>query len=396
MIARLRAAVGPGELAAAVRGIAGGPAVVAEFERAFAARFDQHDAVAFPYGRTGLIVLLRALGVSGKQVICPAYTCVVVAHAIVTAGATPVFVDCGDDMNMDLELAAEAIDPGTHAIVPTSLFGHPVDLDALDGLRTSHPRVAVVQDCAHSFDASWRGRSVVGAGDAAVFGLNISKVMTSIFGGMITTSSADLASVVRAERDAILRRAGRWKSALRTAYLFAASAAFLPPAYTIVHELVRRGTLAHFTDYYDPALIEMPTDYLQSMAAAEAAVGVVQLRKYSRIVEHRRACARVYDAELDGLESIVRPSSTDGATYSHYVIRTEHAERIVEKLRDAGVEAGRLIEYLIPAMPAYSSATFFDRGVGRSLPARVVNLPVHLGVTLTDARRIAGVVRSAA
>ena len=74
---------------------------VTNFERAFAKLMDQRHGIFFPYGRTAQFVLLKALGIHGKEVICPAYTCVVVPHAIVTGGNEPVFVDClPDSFNM--------------------------------------------------------------------------------------------------------------------------------------------------------------------------------------------------------------------------------------------------------------------------------------------------------
>ena len=48
----------------------------------------------------------------------------------------------------------------------------------------------IIQDCAHSFAARWNRRSVVAAGDVALFGLNVSKMITSVFGGALTTDDS--------------------------------------------------------------------------------------------------------------------------------------------------------------------------------------------------------------
>ena len=156
---------------------------VQSFEQSFASLMGQKHAIACPYGRTGLWLLLQALGLSGKEIICPAYTCVVVPHAIVHSGNEPVFIDSQEfDFNMNLALVRDAINEKTGAIVATSIFGYPVDLDKLNRLRREFPQVRIIQDCAHSFGAEWNGQPVQRAGDAAIFGLNISKLITSIFG----------------------------------------------------------------------------------------------------------------------------------------------------------------------------------------------------------------------
>ncbi len=108
MIPRLKPCLGWRELVAALSPPRRDD--VERFEQAFASEMGQKYAVAFPYGRTGLIVLLEALGLKNKEIICPAYTCVVVPHAIVFSGNTPVFVDSQeDDFNMNIDLLPDVI-----------------------------------------------------------------------------------------------------------------------------------------------------------------------------------------------------------------------------------------------------------------------------------------------
>ena len=394
MIARLRPAIGTRELIAAVSPSSD---AVPKFERAFAVALGRRHALAFPYGRTALRLLLESFGFTGREIICPAYTCVVVAHTIVASGNTPVFVDSrDDDFNMDIELALEAVGPRTAAIIPTSLFGFPVDLDALDGFTAAHPELRVIQDCAHSFGAEWRGRPVQSAGDAAIYGLNVSKIITSIFGGMVTTDSEDVLKPLLETRGQVLQPGGALKEVRRLLYLGAAWASFLPPVYRLVDELIRRGALGHFTDYYDEHVIDMPSDHLCRMSAVEGRVGLVQANRYEEIVAHRRRIAAIYDAELATAPGVRLPPAEPGATYSHYVIRTARAESVTDALHAAGVQLGRLIEYLVPDLAAYAGARFDDRGIARAFPPEVVNLPVHLGVDPDRARSIAHLVAAAA
>ncbi|WP_052161842.1 DegT/DnrJ/EryC1/StrS family aminotransferase [Hoeflea sp. BAL378] len=391
MIPRLRPAIGLADIGAAFRARSS----VADFERAFAATMEQAHAIAFPYGRTAQMLLMEALDLKGREVILPAYTCVVVAHAIVLAGARPVFVDSeAGGFNMDLDKAEAAITAETGAIIATSIHGYPVDLDRLDALCARHPQVTVIQDCAHSFAAEWKGRPLQKHGRAAIFGLNISKLMTSIFGGMITTDDADLAARLRQVRDVRLEAGGRGLS--RALYLAAATTALAPPVFTLVKRISDLGLIDRFVRYYDETLIDMPGDHLVQIGRAEASVGVRQCMAYRGIIDRRRRIAAVYDEALAEVLPDARPPLVEGATYSHYVLRVADPDRMVKAAARHGIELGRLIDYCVPDMPAYKTLTAgqgpFDRT--RQLNDRVLNLPVW--VDETQARRVVEVIKDIA
>ena len=67
-----------------------GQNAVEDFENKFAAKFKAKYGAAFLYGRSGLYALLKSLGLKNCEVIMPAYTCVVVANAVVYSGNIPV------------------------------------------------------------------------------------------------------------------------------------------------------------------------------------------------------------------------------------------------------------------------------------------------------------------
>jgi dTDP-4-amino-4,6-dideoxygalactose transaminase len=375
MIPRLRPDLTWRELAAALRPPSGDD--VAAFEAAFAREMGQRQGIAFPYGRTGLIMLLHALGLQDAEVICPAYTCVVVAHAIVRSGNRPVFVDCRQgDFNMDLEAAERLITPRTRALVATSLFGFPVDLDRLDALRSKHPHVRIIQDCAHSFACEWNGRPVQREGDAAMFGLNVSKLMTSVFGGMVTTDDEALAQRLREIRRQRLVNPGLRKSLRRLLYLAAVYPAFHPKLYGVVLALQEARLLNRFTAYYDESLIDMPADYLEAMSRVEARVGLVQTARYRDIVAKRRSRQLQWRRLLSGDGSLSLPPDVAGATYSHFVALAADRAATVASWRARGVQLGELIEYSIPTMPAYRPYQHGDFPVSAHYARHTVNFPL--------------------
>ncbi len=374
MIPRLRPAAGLREIGAAFAA----RSTIADFEAAFAATMAQAHAVAFPYGRTALLVLFEALGLKDREIILPAYTCVVVAHAIVLSGNKPVFVDSEPGgLNMDLDKAEAAITERTGAIIATSIHGYPVDLDRLAALSERYPDVTIIQDCAHSFGARWNGRLVNQAGKAAVFGLNISKIMTSIFGGMVTTDDAALAMTLRAARDRRLTGSHE-RGIARALYLSAALPALSPALFGVVHAISRLGLIDRFVTYYDETLIDMPADHLVQIGRAEASVGVVQCATYESIVRQRQHIAAFYDTALRPAFGDALPPLVEGATYSHYVLRVPDPKRLAAAALARGVELGRVIDYCIPDMPAYREM-IADQGPfdeTRKLNVSIVNVPI--------------------
>lgn len=376
MIPRLRPQLGIKELLTAYLPSRGNE--VERFEKEFATMTDQRHAVAFPYGRTGMYCLFKALGLQGQEIITPAWTCVVVPHAIVKSGNEPVFVDSRmQDYNMDLEIAEREINDRTGAIVATSIFGHPVDLDQLDSLRTSNPHIPVIQDCAHSFLCSWQGRMVHKEGIAAVFGLNVSKLMTSIFGGMITTDDDNLADRLRQIRAREIKAAPWQKSIKRRIYLLAATASLSPRVYGIVNKLERLGVLNRFVKYYDDSIIDFPEDWDINITAPEARVGIVQCKRYPNIIANRKRNAALYHELLKNVPNITLPPQEKGATYSHFTILVNERERFIKQALQHGIQLGELIEYSIPEMRAYKNRSGYrDCPVARYLSKHSVNIPV--------------------
>jgi len=334
---------------------------VQRFEQSFAAQFHSSHAISFSYGRSALWAFLNALELKNIEVIQPAYTCSVVAHATVLSGNIPVFVDNTlTDYNMDIDLLADAITPNTRVVIPTHLFGYPMDIDKVNDIvhhaeKQYGHKIWAIQDCAHSFDARFKGKTVTNASDGAIFGLGISKQITSIFGGVFTTNDEMTAKKVREFRDSNFQKPSWKKSILRYLYLLAVYPAFQPLIYGLVYWMqektpfLNRLTKAYHLD----EKIHFPPDYLDQMTDIEALVGLEQLKKYAAIRSKRIEIAKKYFDQIHLTNEWVLPPEIDGATYSHFVIRTNTRDRLLESFASQGIQLGQLIEYSIPHHPAY-------------------------------------------
>ena len=394
MIPRLKPFISFEEIAALFRPVND---AVQKFESAFAATFSTRHAVAFPYGRSALWAFFKTMGIEGAEIVQPAYTCSVVGHATVLSGNIPVFVDINlHDYNMDLDAFRKAITAKTRAVLPTHLFGYPMDVDAVNQIvheaeNRFGQRIYIIQDCAHSFEAEWQGKSVVNAGDGALFGLNISKQITSIFGGMFTTNDDEIAAKLLALRERSYSEKSWSEKLFRLFYLPVATIAFNDLIYGFTYWLQNNtGLLRQLTDaYHLDEKIHFPPDYLKRLSPVEARVGLEQMGKYNTIKSRRREIAAMYFDQLKVPDIWVMPPNVEGATYSHFVIRVPNRNEVMKLAAQHGVQLGQLIEYSMPHLPAYQKYSSNNQYPNSLLCSQtLINLPIHPGLNQKDLFKI--------
>lgn len=162
---------------------------VAEFERQWATYIGTKYAVTCTSGTTALYLALQALRIGpGDEVIVPEFTMIATAWAVTYTGATPVFVDCGRDLNIDVNLIEAKITKKTKAIMPVHIYGRPCDMDKIMRIAYEY-NLYVVEDAAEAHGATYAGKKVGSIGDIGCFSLYANKIITSGEGGILTTDS---------------------------------------------------------------------------------------------------------------------------------------------------------------------------------------------------------------
>ncbi len=335
--------------------------VVKKYEDQFAQKFQRPYAVMFNYGRSALYSLFKVWNLQNAEIICPAYTCVVVPHAIVLSQNIPVFVDSQDDhFNMSLEGIRNAITPKTRAIIVTHIFGYPVDVESVERIvsqaeqKFKH-KIYIIQDCAHSFGTQWNNKSVTQFGDASIFGLNISKTINSIFGGMAITSDQETYNRLLQYRQENFYKPPIGKGFRYFLYLIGSHIAFNSFIYSIVYKMEKNGWLNRFTKYYDEGKIDFPSDWDQLPCPIQARIGIVQLSKYDHIIRQRVQFARRLPSLVSHLKGVKLPPFYEGATYSHFVGIVENPHVWCTQFEKIGIQLGRIIDYSVPEMKAYKN-----------------------------------------
>ena len=164
-------------------------------------------AVAIASGTSALEIVLRSIGVAGREVIVPANTFHATAAAVIAAEARLRFADCDPaTLGVDPASVASYVLPATAAVIVVHIGGlrRPQRPRAADALCNSG--VALVEDAAHAHGSSLDGRSAGTFGVAGAFSFYPTKVMAGGEGGMIVTDDAHLADEARIYRDQARRR----------------------------------------------------------------------------------------------------------------------------------------------------------------------------------------------
>jgi dTDP-4-amino-4,6-dideoxygalactose transaminase len=324
---------------------------VAAFEEAFASYLGVRHAVALSSGTAALLVALKAHEIGeGDEVVVPAFTFAATANAVLLAGARPVLADITEDAySLDPDRIEAAITPGTRAIMPVHLYGHPCDMAAIAeiGLRRD---VVVIEDAAQAVGAAWQGRKA-GSFATGCFSFYATKNMTTGEGGMLTTND-----------DAIARRA----------------------------RLLRDHGEG---ERYRTDLL----GYNFRMMEITAALGLVQVAKLDAANERRRANAAWLSDHLVGVRT---PVERTGAhhVYHQYTVRVPDGRRdnVQALLREREIEAVVYYPRGLHQQPLYQ-----ELGIGGAFPVaeqavnEVLSLPVHPAVSDDDLQRIAAAVNEA-
>jgi dTDP-4-amino-4,6-dideoxygalactose transaminase len=174
--------------------------LVGKFEAAVAARLQVKHCVAVSSCTSGLMMTLRALGVTG-EVIIPSFTFFATGHAARWNSLTPVFADCEPDTwNVDVADVERKVTERTKALLIVHLYGNPANVEALSKIAERH-NLKLIFDGAHAFGSQYRGRPIGGFGNAEVFSLSPTKLLVAGEGGLVTTNDASLAKAVRLMRN---------------------------------------------------------------------------------------------------------------------------------------------------------------------------------------------------
>jgi dTDP-4-amino-4,6-dideoxygalactose transaminase len=285
---------------------------VKQFEAEFARFTGAAHAVALNSCTAALHLALAACNIrDDDEVIVPTMTFAASAEVVQYLHAKPVLVDCrNDSFHMDAEKIEQAITKHTRAIMPVHYAGYPCDLDTIMDIARSQG-LKVIEDAAHSFPSSYKGRMIGTIGDVTCFSFYATKTITTGEGGMVTTEDPDLATRIR-----------------------------LLSLHGISADAWNRYT-ATGTWRYD--IVE--AGYKYNLTDLQAALGLAQLEKAELLRARRAAIARLYSTELATCDAFLPPPEPDDSSHAwHLYVSRVNTDRlrigrdqVIEELKARGI-----------------------------------------------------------
>lgn len=288
---------------------------------------DSQEVLCVNSWTSGAIMILKWLGVKkGDEVIVPAYTYCATALAVLHAGAKPVMVDIGNDLNISVKSIRKAITPNTKAIIPVDIAGFPCDYDEIkklvnepDILKMFTPssevqkklnRILILNDAAHSIGAKYKSNISIGSEtDIAIFSFHAVKNITTAEGGAICLNlpqpfkNRQLYNQLRQmslncqTKDAFSKsKAGGWR--------------------------------------YDITGFGMKIN----MADVNAAIGLAQIRQYGELLQIRKNIFNKYNNAFSKCDWAILPPSKINKKETSYHIYALRVKKITEEERDAMID----------------------------------------------------------
>ena len=162
-------------------------------EQEFAASIGAKYCLATTSGGTAMQIALHACGVGqGDKVLTNGFTLSPVPGAIHAVGGKPVLVETSEALTIDLgDLAEKVRASGARYLMVSHMRGHLADMEALTAL-CDDLGVSMIEDCAHTMGAAWKGRPSGTFGRAACFSTQTYKHVNSGEGGFLTTDDPDV------------------------------------------------------------------------------------------------------------------------------------------------------------------------------------------------------------
>lgn len=361
--------------------------------------FGVKHTLAFDSGRSALYFALKALGAGGgAEVLVQAYTCVVVATSINLTGAKPVYLDVGDDFNINPEELEKKITPQTKILIIQHTFGQPARISEILAIAKKH-NLKIIEDCAHSLGARYQGRLTGVFGHIGMLSFGSDKIISCARGGALITDDDEINKKIKNYQNNLPASSliKIFQHLMHFPVFYAGKALYSLKIGKIILKLAKNLHIINKIIYSEEKAGEQGKYYPARLPNCLADILNKQLGDLEKIISHRKKIAAVYDKMIDNIKIRQPLKGGSDCAYLRYPILAEEPKKLSRLAKARGIILGDW--YSTPIAPADIALNRTGYHAGdcpgaEALAGQSLNLPTDRRISETDAEKIVKLINS--
>ncbi len=306
--------------------------------------------VCLSSGSSALYLSLKAVGIKkGDEVITSPLSWIITANAIIECGATPVFADIDENLNISPVSIEKMITKKTKAIIPMHYGGKICKMDEIVNLSKMH-KITIIEDAAQSFDSSLNNKMSGTFSKIAAFSLNPMKPLGGLGeGGFCATNSTNLYQKIKK-----LRYAGTRSN----------------PIKRLITNDIEEPSLNH------------------KMSSLNAIFLIKQLKRFKTEMKKRNNIADYYIKHIKNVEHIHSLTNEENGRYI-FTFKTKRRNQLITFLQNNNIESK------IYHLPLISNIKFYskfkrDKLVNASKYIKnIISIPCHSKLNFEEVKKVA-------
>ncbi|MBQ3456402.1 MAG: DegT/DnrJ/EryC1/StrS family aminotransferase, partial [Synergistaceae bacterium] len=304
---------------------------------------------------------------AGDFAVTTAMTFVATSNSVIYTGATPIFADIDDTFCMNPKEAERTIDSHggkIKAVIPVSFAGYPFEVEPFRKLADKYNAV-LIEDASHAWGGDRENHKIGFDADMTTLSFHPVKHITTAEGGAVLTDNDEYARRLRMFRN--------------------------------------HGTTRNPSEFVDEPdgmwhseMQELGYNY--RLSEVHSALGLSQMKRLDEFVARRREIARLYFAQLSGVEGLILPPNKSGHAWHLFIARVKeelHGE-FFAYLRDNDIRLQ--VHYRpVPLQPYYRKKYGYKAGdfpQAEKYYRQAVSLPIFPMMTDDDVLRVCGVIKN--
>jgi len=305
-------------------------------------------AIYVTNGTIALQLAIKALEIKGKVITTPFSYCATL-NSIIWEGCEPIFADINSkSLTCETSDISSKIDSETKAILTTHVYGNAGDLEAQEYLADEY-NIPIIFDAAHCFGVNYKGKSIFNYGTVSTCSFHATKVFHTIEGGAIFTNDDKLAEKIR-----LLKSFGHKSD-----------------------------------DYFLPGINGKTSEF-------HAAMGLVNLNHFNKIVEHRKLVFDWYQTELNNLPNLklFKWNNNIEKNHSYFPVLFDTESNLLNVVKELNQKNIYPRRYFYPSLNLLPFVSRQNCKVSEDISKRILCLPLSSEITYEEVLEVCTILKT--